>query len=234
MWPVFFICIFFFVGNGLWTLKILKIIHLTAERISDNMVYHARDCRKKGPLIFRITYHIQRATMFTTKLIAINACKIHIQNERARKIEKRCDAIRIKRQTQRKIGFWYAWRSDKNLSVCDDTRLKFEISLNFSWNGFTKIEVLGRVWNVKLEFPIHTYTCAFSNLTRRRRRWHSFFNLIRVHSAKKKRNFLPFTINNVWSNTTNWVNNTHIFFPFDRSFLCFETCSIPVSAIWQT
>lgn len=87
-----------------------------------------------------------------------------------------------------------------------------EISLNFSWNGFTKIEVLGRVWNVKLEFPIHTYTCAFSNLTRRRRRWHSFFNLIRVHSAEKKRNFLPFTINNVCSNATNWVNNTHIFF----------------------
>lgn len=112
-------------------------------------------------MIFRITYHIQRATMFTMKLIAINACKIHIQNERARKIEKRCDAIRIKRQTQRKIGFWYAWRSDKNLSVCDDTRLKwnkFEFQLKWlhqNWSFGTSLKCKAWIPNS------HIHMCIF-------------------------------------------------------------------------
>lgn len=33
-----FFYLYFFVGNGLSKLKLLQIIHLTAERISDNMV----------------------------------------------------------------------------------------------------------------------------------------------------------------------------------------------------
>lgn len=104
----------------------------------------------------------------------------------------------------RKIGFWYARRSDKNLSVCDDTR----------FNGMSRcsVEPQVQVNSAKALIPQFPHTCESAPNFR----CPSFAFIFQFDKGSlKKETFCRFTINNAESKTANWVNTTQ-----NTHFLC--------------